>query len=111
VLGCGEEQRGEKEGGHEAFAYRAIHSGCIVMRTNGRFGKEPRKILIALSCAIVRMKNKHQESVLTRSGLPLKRRIVLSVALQKGYAMTRLYYDNVNGKILVSCVCKAKLAA
>jgi hypothetical protein len=31
------------------------------MEANGRLGKEAQKLLIALSCAIVRMENKHPE--------------------------------------------------
>jgi hypothetical protein len=44
------------------------------MEANGRLGKEAQKLLIALSCAIVRMENKHPEGILTHSGLQLERR-------------------------------------
>jgi hypothetical protein len=33
----------------------------FIMEANGRLGKEAQKLLIALSCAIVRMENKHPE--------------------------------------------------
>jgi hypothetical protein len=46
----------------------------FIMEANGRLGKEAQKLLIALSCAIVRMWRTNIQKVLTHSGLQLERR-------------------------------------
>jgi hypothetical protein len=62
------------------------------MEANGRLGKEAQKLLIALSCAIVRMENKHPEGTDAFGFAAGKEKHFwmrrLSVALQKGNAMT-----------------------
>jgi hypothetical protein len=63
----------EIQGGHEAFAYAQFIP--FIMEANGRLGKETQKLLIALSCAIVRMRTNIQK-VLTHSGLQLERKSI-----------------------------------
>jgi hypothetical protein len=64
----------------------------FVMEENGRLGKETRKLLIALSCAIVRMENKHPAGTDAFRFAAGKEKHFwmrrLSVPLQKGNAMT-----------------------
>jgi hypothetical protein len=64
----------------------------FIMEANGRLGKEAQKLLIALSCAIVRMENKHPEGTDAFRFAAGKEKHFwmrrLSVALQKGNAMT-----------------------
>jgi hypothetical protein len=50
----------------------------FVMEANGRLGNEAQKLLIALSCAIVRMESQHQESI---NALQLERESILDASI------------------------------